>query len=86
MNFWEKRKIMKQVNAKVAESVKAEYEAQLRMNALLETDNFTEVIRELFHQCPVGGTVSVTLRNGHKFEISRRIENILPVDVDKPYF
>ncbi len=86
MNFWEKRKIMKEVNRKVADAVKAEYEAQLRMNALLDTDNFSEVVSELFKQCAVGCSVTVTLRNGHKFEINRRIENMLPVDVDKPYF
>lgn len=86
MNWFTKRKIMKEVHAKVAASVKTEYEAQLRMNALLDTDNFAEVVRELFNQCPVGGVVTVTLRNGHKFEISRRIENMLPADVDKPYF
>jgi hypothetical protein len=86
MTFWEKRKIMKAVNQKVAESVRSEYEKQLRYNHLLDTDSFSEVIRELFEQCPIGCSVTVTLRNGHKFEINRRIESMIPQDVDKPYF
>ncbi len=88
MNFFQKRKITKAALKAMEQSLAKQMEDEARKNHLLQTDNFVEVINELFTQCKVPGQiVTITFANGNKVEIKKTTPtDELGREFDKPYF